>query len=327
MSSNPSRCIGCPTDQDERHAPRRRTDPCLSIKVCRAGSCAVSVPAVRTDRERLEARNRCRLQRFHSCENPQLRLKLRNALVADNLPLVFALAGRWNTGFDLPFEDLAQVGSIGLIKAVEAFDASRSTNLSSFAVPYIRGAIQHECRDRRHLMRIPRLQWELRQRIAHLQEQRRAQGLPSLGEEGLACTIGCDRDQVADTLALSNVTTMQSLDAPLVTGGGEGKESGCLLDQLSDPVSTGQAGIEEPAEQPAATAEQLWLRRQMRSLDPVQQQLLEGRLRLGCTWVELGRQLGMPPRQAQRRCDAVLDQLQRAAGAWRTEQAQNGIRA
>ena len=137
MSRNPSRCIGCSTDRDERHAHLHRTDPCLSARGCRSGSCVVGVHSPHSARDRLEARNRCRLERFHSCGDPQLRLMLRNALVADNLPLVFALAGRWNTGFDLPIEDLAQVGSIGLIKAVEAFDPSRSTCLSSFAVPYM----------------------------------------------------------------------------------------------------------------------------------------------------------------------------------------------
>jgi RNA polymerase sigma-B factor len=59
-----------------------------------------------------------------------------------------------------------------------------------------------------------------------------------------------------------------------------------------------------------------WLRSQLAALDPAIRELLVGRLQLGCTWVELGQQLGWHPRMAQRRFDAALAGLRDGAQQW-----------
>jgi DNA-directed RNA polymerase sigma subunit (sigma70/sigma32) len=78
------------------------------------------------------ARSGCESQRLH----------WRNALVQANLGLVRQVAARMGSGTGLwsglGFDDLVQIGCLGLIRAVEAFDARRGVSLSSFAVPYIR---------------------------------------------------------------------------------------------------------------------------------------------------------------------------------------------
>ncbi|MFM9073529.1 MAG: sigma-70 family RNA polymerase sigma factor, partial [Cyanobium sp.] len=131
----------------------------------------------RSGRERLH-RNRRALNARAGCSSAQERLHWRNGIVKDNLPLVWAMAARLRQGSDIPLEDLAQVGCIGLIRAVEAFDPSRRVRLSSFAVPYVRGAILREIRDRGTLVRIPRGLWDLRQQVGSLQATRRRQDLP-----------------------------------------------------------------------------------------------------------------------------------------------------
>ena len=63
------------------------------------------------------------------------------------------------------YEDLLQVGCIGLIRAIERFDTTKGSAFSSFAMPYIRGEIQHYLRDRSYSVRIPRRWLALRQPV------------------------------------------------------------------------------------------------------------------------------------------------------------------
>jgi RNA polymerase sigma-B factor len=86
--------------------------------------------------------------------NPSI--KIRNQLVNLNIGLVRREAYHWKNQCQESFEDLMQVGSIGLINAIERFDVSKGNAFSSFAVPYIKGEIQHYLRDKSPTVRMPR---------------------------------------------------------------------------------------------------------------------------------------------------------------------------
>ncbi len=90
---------------------------------------------------------------------------LRNELVQLNLGLVRKEAHHWINQCTENYEDLLQVGSMGLIRAIERFDMTKGHAFSSFAIPYIRGEIQHYLRDKGSPVRIPR-QWLTIQRQA-----------------------------------------------------------------------------------------------------------------------------------------------------------------
>jgi RNA polymerase sigma-B factor len=81
---------------------------------------------------------------------------VRNRLIQQNIGLVRKVAHQVSRHCAEPFENLVQVGSMGLIRAVERFDVGRGHSFSSFAVPYIRGEMQHYLRDRSSSVRIPR---------------------------------------------------------------------------------------------------------------------------------------------------------------------------
>jgi RNA polymerase sigma-B factor len=68
---------------------------------------------------------------------------VRNRLIQRNIGLVRKVAHQVSRHCAEPFENLVQVGSMGLIRAVERFDVGRGHSFSSFAVPYIRGEMQH----------------------------------------------------------------------------------------------------------------------------------------------------------------------------------------
>ena len=86
-------------------------------------------------------------------------VSLRNQLVRLNAGLVRKIAHRVSHQCSEPYEDLEQIGYIGLIRAIERFDPSQGCAFSSFAVPYIRGEMLHFLRDRGTTVKIPR-RWQ-----------------------------------------------------------------------------------------------------------------------------------------------------------------------
>jgi RNA polymerase sigma-B factor len=82
--------------------------------------------------------------------------EVRNQLVKLNFGLVRKEAHYWINQCQESYEDLLQVGCLGLIRAIERFDIAKGHAFSSFAMPYIRGEIQHYLRDKGVTVRIPR---------------------------------------------------------------------------------------------------------------------------------------------------------------------------
>src|ERR671930_172290 len=81
--------------------------------------------------------------------------ELREALVERYLPLARSIARRYARGAE-PLEDLVQVASLGLLKALDRFDPARGVAFSSFAVPTIAGELRRHFRDRTWAVRVPR---------------------------------------------------------------------------------------------------------------------------------------------------------------------------
>lgn len=266
-------------------------------------------------------RNRLWLEAYAACRDGHQRRVLRQDLVRANLPLVRSIAARYGVNSALAFDDLTQVGSLGLLKAIEAFDPRHAASLSSFAVPYVKGAIQHEMRDREPLVRVPRRLWELRQRALALQEQRRQRGNTPLLPAKLCQALDCRLDVLDEALALGPLGRPRSLDEPIAPREGSGEGGRSLLDSLVAPPQAGPRADGEDGEESSESPELAWLRSQLVALDPPIRDLLVGRLQLGCTWVELGQRLGWHPRMAQRRFDAALAGLRDGAKQWTDAQS------
>ncbi len=100
------------------------------------------------------------LQQYQNQHNTEIR----NQIMELNFGLVKKEAHHWMNQCHESYEDLLQVGSIGLIRAIERFNIEKGNAFSSFAIPYIRGEIQHYLRDKSCTLRIPRRWLELRQK-------------------------------------------------------------------------------------------------------------------------------------------------------------------
>jgi RNA polymerase sigma-B factor len=90
-------------------------------------------------------------------------IKIRNKIVQLNIGLAQKEAQHWSFQCPETYEDLLQVACLGLLSAVERFECEKGNAFSSFAVPYIKGKIQHYLRDKSKTLRIPRRWMELEQ--------------------------------------------------------------------------------------------------------------------------------------------------------------------
>ncbi len=141
--------------------------------------------------------------------------ELRNHLVKLNLGLVRKEVHYWLQQCTESYEDLLQVGCLGLIRAIERFDLSKGHAFSSFAMPYIKGEIQHYLRDKSPSVRIPR-QWQNLQRQAGKEIEQLSARLkrhPTDAEVAAALEISLS-EWMEIKLATRNQSPL-SLDAPV----------------------------------------------------------------------------------------------------------------
>ncbi|MFJ8855346.1 RNA polymerase sigma factor SigF [Streptomyces sp. NPDC102437] len=152
---------------------------------------------------------------------------VRNTLVELNLALVRFAASRFRSRSE-PMEDIIQVGTIGLIKAIDRFELSRGVEFPTFAMPTIVGEIKRFFRDTSWSVRVPRRLQELRLDLAKAGDElaQRLDRSPTVGE--LADRLGITRDEVVEGMAASNAYTASSLDAKPE----EHEHEGALADRI-----------------------------------------------------------------------------------------------
>ena len=143
---------------------------------------------------------------------------IRNQLVTLNFGLVRKEAHYWTNQCTESYEDLLQVGAIGLIRAIERFDLSKGHAFSSFAIPFIRGEIQHYLRDKGVMVRIPRRWLALQQQAVGISRSLREKynRQPTDSEIAAALLISVSEWQEIK-LAWTNRSPL-SLDTPMQDG-------------------------------------------------------------------------------------------------------------
>lgn len=182
-------------------------------------------------------------ERWHRHEDR----RARDELVQRFLPLARKLARRYN-GAREPFDDLLQVASLGLVKAVDRFDLDRGVAFSSFAVPTILGELKRYFRDLGWAVHVPRGAQELAVKVENAQQKMiaRAGRAPTVHE--LSQYLEVDVADVLDALETARAHHASSLDAPHDDGEGDsasvvdsfGKEDRDLL-MADDRVTVGEA--------------------------------------------------------------------------------------
>jgi RNA polymerase sigma-B factor len=221
----------------------------------------------------------------------------RAAVVERFLPLARQLARRYQRGGEM-LDDLNQVASLGLLKAVDRYDPERQTAFSSFAVPTILGELKRHFRDKGWSVRVPRDLQELAVRLEPVSEAlSRELGRPPTPAE-IAERMGTTVEQVLEAREAAGAYRAVSLDRPREDD--EEESAGIVL------------GIEDPGfgvAEDSATVERL-----MRVLTDREREVLRLRFAEDLTQAEIGERVGVSQMHVSRIIRQAVNRLREAAG-------------
>ena len=218
---------------------------------------------------------------------------VRNTLVELNLALVRFAASRFRTRSE-PMEDIVQVGTIGLIKAIDRFDPEREVEFPTFAMPTILGEIKRFFRDTSWAVHVPRRLQELRLQLARATDEL-AQGLdraPTAAE--LAEFLDLSQEEVCQGLVASNAYSVSSLDAQPSDEDTEGS----FADRVGE-IDPGLEGIENMESLKPLIAE----------LSERERTILSLRFVAELTQSQIGEQLGVSQMHVSRLLSRALGKL------------------
>lgn len=218
----------------------------------------------------------------------------RELLVERYLPLARRLARRYQHT-DEPIEDLVQVASIGLLKAVDRFDCSRDVMFSSYAVPTILGELKRHFRDRTWSVRVPRDLQEMAlrvdQTVTRLSHGRRRS--PSVAE--IAAAVEASDEQVLEALEAMGAYRATSLDSPRSSRDEE-------TESVAEGLGSNDNGFDRAEER--ATLEPL-----MGRVSERERVVLRLRFAEDLTQAEIGERIGVSQMQVSRLIRQALTRL------------------
>ncbi|MFJ8137784.1 RNA polymerase sigma factor SigF [Streptomyces sp. NPDC096013] len=220
----------------------------------------------------------------------------RNTLIEMNLSLVHFAARRFRNRGSGDMEDVIQVGTIGLIKAIDRFDLTREVEFTSFAIPYILGEIKRFFRDTTWAVHVPRRLQELRVDLAKSKETLATElgRTPTVKE--LAAHLKLSEDEIIEGLVAANGYVAGSIDTP--SGDDEADSAPKYADTMGD---------DDPA---------MELFEDLHTLAPLLQQLdereraiIEMRFGQELTQAEIGRELNLSQMHISRLLNRTLAKL------------------
>lgn len=219
----------------------------------------------------------------------------RDQLIVSHLNLVRFLASKFkNRGESL--EDLVQVGTIGLIKAIDRFDPDRGLEFTTYATPTIMGEIKRHFRDKGWSVRVPRRLQELSAKVNQVSDEltNQLQRSPSVAE--IADRLGTTVDEVLEAMESSSAYS----SVPLEGGGSsDDDESPSVIDHY----------VTEDADL-AASDDRIVLEDAIADFSPRERDVIRMRFVDGLTQVEIAERMGISQVQVSRLLRRTLRRLQ-----------------
>ena len=218
----------------------------------------------------------------------------RQQLIVNHLNLVRFLASKFKNRGE-PLEDLIQVGTIGLIKAIDRFEPDRGLEFTTYATPTIMGEIKRHFRDKGWSVRVPRRLQELSQKVSVATETltRELQHSPSVEE--LAEHVGATVDEVLEAMESSSAYS----SVPLESGKSEDDESAAVIDRY--------VTIDQDLE---GSDDRMLLEQAMTDFSPRERDIVRMRFVEGLTQVEIAEKLGISQVQVSRLLRRTLSKMQ-----------------
>ena len=220
----------------------------------------------------------------------------REKLIAGNLRLVLSVIQKF-TGRGESMDDLFQVGCIGLIKAVDAFDLSQNVQFSTYGVPMIAGELRRFLRDHSSV-RVSRSMRDTAYKVLQVKERLVAEQGREPDVEQIAAALGIPRQEVV--FALEAISDPVSLYDPIYSDGGE---SATVMDQIGDSPNTDEQWLEQIALEEAVSR-----------LDRREKHILALRFYDGRTQMEVARAVGISQAQVSRLEKNAIKRIKKELG-------------
>ncbi|EGF23473.1 SigB/SigF/SigG family RNA polymerase sigma factor [Fannyhessea vaginae] len=221
----------------------------------------------------------------------------REQLVLAHLNLARFLASKFkNRGESL--DDLVQVATIGLIKAIDRFDISRGLEFTTFATPTIMGEIKRHFRDKGWSVRVPRRLQELSAKVTQVSDKltEKLQRSPSVDE--IAQALGVSVDEVLEAMESAHAYSSVSLDVPQGDDD-DGTQSSTVIDKY--------ALVDEDLE---SSDDRIVLEQAIKDFSEREQQIIRMRFLEGFTQVEIAQKLQISQVQVSRLLRKTLQKFQ-----------------
>jgi RNA polymerase sigma-B factor len=218
----------------------------------------------------------------------------RDRLIADLLPFARSLARRY-AGRGEELDDLVQVASVGLVKAIDNFDLDRDVRMLSYVFPTVVGEIKRHFRDRVWSVSVPRGLKELSQLLSRQLETLTATlgRSPTIAE--LATATGVDEEAVIEALEVGRAYSTHSLSAPIDSE----EEAGFAR---IDALASEDRGYEE-------TENRALLAAGFKRLDERERKILHLRFFEGLTQAQIAVEVGLSQMHVSRLIRKALEQL------------------
>jgi RNA polymerase sigma-B factor len=247
------------------------------------------------------------LRRYHEKGD----LSAREQLIEQYMSLVRSLARRYSYRGE-QLEDLVQIGTIGLIKAIDRFDVNRGVELTTYATPNIIGEIKRHFRDKGWAVRVPRGLQELNVQLSRLMEQLTVQlgRSPTIPE--LAKAAGVEEEEVLEALESGRAYSSLSLSSG---GSSDGEEE-------LDPLES--IGTEE--HQYEVSEDRAVLAPGFRVLDERERTILHLRFFEGLTQSQIAQQIGISQMHVSRLIRRSLEKIRDEIASDETEPTRRAAR-
>ena len=219
----------------------------------------------------------------------------RRQMIEGNLRLVLSVIQRF-AGRGENMDDLFQIGCIGLIKAIDHFDADQfSVRFSTYGVPMIAGEIRRFLRDS-SAVRVSRSMRDVAYKVLKTRENYLREHQKEPGIEEIAKELGLRREEIV--FALDAITDPISLYEPVYS---DGSDAICVLDQVRDDRNCSEQWLNHIA-----------LREAMDRLTPRERKILRMRFFQGKTQMEVSREVGISQAQVSRLEKSALKQIRKS---------------
>lgn len=219
----------------------------------------------------------------------------REQLIVSHVNLVRYSAAKFKNRGE-PLDDLIQVGTIGLIKAIDRFDPSRGLEFTTYATPTIMGEIKRHFRDKGWTIRVPRRLQELSAKVNSATDELTARLQRSPSIEEVAEYLGTTADEVLEAMESSSAYSSVPLEAQ---GGNEDDDAPSVIDRY--------ASVDGDLE---ASDDRIVLEEVIGEFPEADQQAIRMRFIDGMTQVEIAKRLGISQVQVSRMLRRALRRIQ-----------------